>query len=107
MAKPLDSFLDFWPPEPDPSLRGPEARANAGPAPTPAMRRAEETNRVARESIDADTDKRVAQVAKLKAARLEKEAADAAAAEPVAPKKKAKAVVEGAEPAPKKTRKKA
>ncbi len=75
MTRPLDSFLDFWPPEPDPSRRGPEARAAAGPATTPAMRRAEETTRVAREAIDAATERRVAQVAKLKAARLERDAA--------------------------------
>jgi hypothetical protein len=39
------------------------------------MRRAEETTRVAREAIDAATERRVAQVAKLKAARLERDAA--------------------------------
>jgi hypothetical protein len=85
MPRSLDSFLDFWPPEPDPSRRGPAARAAAGPATTPAMRRAEETTRVAREATDAATEKRAAQVAKLKAARLERDATEAAVAEP--PKK--------------------
>lgn len=86
MTRSLDSFLDFWPPEPDPSRRGPEARAAAGPAVTPAMRRAEETTRVAKEAVDAATEKRVTQVAKLKAARMERDAAEAA------PAPKAKAV---------------
>ena len=69
MTRKFDAFPDFWPPEPDPSRRAAGGSA-AGPAPTPAMRRAEETTRVAREAIDAATAARHAQVAKLKAARL-------------------------------------
>lgn len=81
MTLPLDRFLDFWPPEPNRGASaGAEARAKASLPSTPAMRRAEETTRVAREATDAATERRVAQVAKLKAARIEKEAAEAAAA---------------------------
>ena len=65
---------------------------------TPAETKAAETTRVAREHTDAESDQRQAQVARLKQARLEKEAAAAVEA---AEAKAAKAA------APKKSRKKA
>ncbi|WP_176559478.1 hypothetical protein [Rubellimicrobium roseum] len=61
---------------------------------TPAEVRAAETTRVAREMTDAQTEKRNAQVAKLREARMAKEAEEANAAAIAAalePKKKAKA----------------
>ena len=61
---------------------------------TPAETKAAETTRVAREHTDAESDQRQAQVARLKQARLEKEAAAAVeaakAAKAAAPKKSRK-----------------
>ena len=92
MSRPSDAFTDFWPPEQDPSRRDGELRGPSGPAPTPAMRRAEETTRIAREATDAAADKRATAVARLKAARLEKEASDAVEAAVVADAPKPKRV---------------
>ena len=57
---------------------------------SPSERKADERTRVARQMTDADTEKRSALTARLKAARLEKEAEDRAQAALEVPKKKRK-----------------
>jgi hypothetical protein len=54
---------------------------------TPAERKAAETTRVAREATEAEAEQRQAQVARLRRARLEREAVDKAAAAAAPPKK--------------------
>ena len=68
--------------------QGSEPRVSAySPVPTRSDIKAEEATRVAREVTEAAAEKRHAQVARLRQARLEKEAQDEAEA-PVAPPKK-------------------
>ena len=55
---------------------------------TPAEVKATETNRAAREFIDAESEQRQAQVARLKQARLEKEAEEKSALAAAPPVKK-------------------
>lgn len=73
------------------SEAGPASRSKPAATRTPAEVRAAETTRVAREMTDAITERRHAQVARLREARLEKEAeAKAAAALEPPVKKKAR-----------------
>lgn len=82
-------FDDLWPGAPQPSIDGLGASPGFRPARSPSEARAEETTRVAREMTDSAAEQRHARTARLKQARLEKEAAEASAAP--APKAKAKA----------------
>ena len=79
------TFLDLFAPAAE-DLPMPVVSAYA-PKRTPAELRAESTTRVAREMTDVETERRQGQVAKLRAARLAKEAEDTAAAA-LEPKKK-------------------
>ena len=60
------------------------------PQSSPTQAKADERTRVVREMTDAATEKRLATTARLKAARLEKEAADRALAALDPPKRKRK-----------------
>jgi hypothetical protein len=82
------TFLDFFAPNAD-DMKPPKVAAYR-PTRTPAEVRAESTTRVAREMTDADAERRQTQVAKLRAARLAKEAEETAAAAAPEPKKKRK-----------------
>jgi hypothetical protein len=65
------------------------------PQPSPSERKADERTRVVREMTDAATEKRSTTTARLKAARLEKEAGDRAQAALEPPKKKGKPKAKG------------
>lgn len=71
-----------------PSTEGMGAAPGFRPPRSSSEARAEETTRVAREMMDAETEKRHAKTSMLKQARLEKEAAEKAEAALEAPKKK-------------------
>jgi hypothetical protein len=58
------------------------------PVQTPHERKADDRTRLVREITDAATDQRVANVARLRQARLNKEAEDKSQAAPAAPTKK-------------------
>lgn len=81
---------DIWPIETAPSIAGLGAAPGFRPARSPAEARSDETTRVAREFVESQTDERRAQVARLRQARLDKEAAEKAQAAAVAPKKRRK-----------------
>jgi hypothetical protein len=89
-----DALHDLFPGDaPAPREAHVAREANRASPRSAHQQRADDTTRVAREAIDKDTQARVAQVAKLKAQRLERAAADAqAAAEAAAaaPPKKAR-----------------
>ena len=81
------TFLDLFAPSADDAKR--PVVAAYRPTRTPAELRAESTTRVVREMTDADAERRQAQVTKLRAARLAKEA-EVSAAAALEPKKKGK-----------------
>ena len=65
------------------------------PQPSPSERKAEERTRAVREMTDSETEKRLTTTARLKAARLGKEAEDRAQAALEPPKKKRKPAAKG------------
>ncbi len=65
------------------------------PQPSPSERKADERTRAVREMTDSETEKRLATTARLKAARLGKEAEDRAQAALDPPKKKRKSSTKG------------
>lgn len=86
-----DTFESLWPgeepaPRP-PSLEGVGERPGFRPPRSRAEIRADETTRVAREIIEAETEKRQANIARLDRARRTHEAEQAALAPPEPPKK--------------------
>lgn len=87
-----DALDQLWPGDVPPDLPSPAeglgAPAGFRPPRTPAETRADETTRVAREMIDAVVEERQAKTARLRRARLEKEAQKAA--EPTPPKTRRK-----------------
>lgn len=86
-----DMFDSLWPGAPQPSTAGLGASPGFRPARSPSEARAEETTRVAREMTDTAAEQRHARTARLKQARLEREAAEASAAPAPKPKPKPKA----------------
>jgi hypothetical protein len=84
-----DMFDNLWPGAPQPSIDGLGASPGFRPARSSSEARAEDTTRVAREMTDSAAEQRHARTARLKQARLEREAAEASVVP--APKVKAKA----------------
>ena len=90
MGKPAQSTLtQFWLEATFLTPQSSEPRVSAyRPVPTRSDIKAEEATRVAREFTEAAAERRQAQVARLRQARLEKEASDKAQAAATPPKKR-------------------